>query len=87
VAYTLDDPYPSWTEAQVLTAYGKLLQEKAAGKSIIAAGSGDVNKQDQILASLEQRERDFQRSLYAKNPDDYAGYAEIGQNVTLVAFS
>jgi hypothetical protein len=86
VAYTLDDPFPAWTEAQVLAEYAKLLSEKAKGKSIIAAGSGEVNSQNMILASIAQREQDFQRSLYAKNPDDYAAYAEVGQNVTGVAF-
>lgn len=86
MAYTLDDPFPSMTEAQVLAQYGALQLEKAAGKSRIAIGSGDVSQQSMIQQSMEQRERDFQRSLYAKNPDDYPAYAEVGQNCTGVAF-
>lgn len=87
MAFNLIDPFPSMTAAEVLAAYKDLQKEMMAGKSRIGQGSGDVNFQSMVQQSMAQREALFRQSLYAKDPETYADYADIGQNVTLVAFS
>jgi hypothetical protein len=87
MAFDLQDPYPSLTLLEVLAAYKDLQKEMMSGKTLIGAGSGDVNSQKMVSESFKQREDLFRQSLYAKDPVTYASYAEIGQNVTLVAFS
>lgn len=86
MAYNLADPFPDWTAAEVLAEYKKLQKEMMAGKTLTGFTSGDVGGQKSVSQSFKQREDLFRQSLYAKDQDTYADYAEIGQNVTAVAF-
>lgn len=86
MAYNLADPFPDWTAAEVLAEYKKLQKEMMSGKTITGFTSGDVGGQKMVSQSFKQREDLFRQSLYAKDPDTYASYAETGQSVTGVAF-
>ena len=86
MAYNLADDYPTKSAAWCLDQLDKLADQEAPGKIITGAASGEVSAQYSIQQNLQQRKDSLRRSLYAKDPVTYANYAEVGQNVTGVAF-
>jgi hypothetical protein len=80
MAVTALTDFFGWTEAQLLAALLKAQNDLASGKTISAAGSGEVSKQNLVQQNALERIKRIRNALYELYLQDavtYAAYANF----------
>lgn len=81
-----------WTEAELLVAMRLAASDLASGRTVISAGSGDVNSTKQNFYTPKERIEEIKANLgtlYTQDPDtypQYEGFTTQGCNVVRANF-